>query len=89
MVAEICFVGGNVFYDAFLPEISPPGKMDYISGKGYAYGYVGGGVQFALSLGLITAHDFFGISEKMAGKTIDGGSESLVGRFCTFSFLYT
>ena len=88
VVAEICFVGGNVFYDAFLPEISPPGKMDYISGKGYAYGYVGGGVQFALSLGLITAHDFFGISEKMAVKLSMAGASLWWGGFALFLFIY-
>ncbi|THB70296.1 MAG: MFS transporter, partial [Desulfovibrio sp.] len=53
LAAQICFVGGNVFYDAFLPHVSPPGKMDRVSGKGFAFGYIGGGLHFALCLGLI------------------------------------
>lgn len=66
IIAQIGFVGGNVFYDAFLPQISSKDTIDWISGKGFAYGYVGGGIQFALSLLLITCHDFFGLSEQLA-----------------------
>jgi UMF1 family MFS transporter len=40
--------------------------MDWISGKGYSYGYVGGGLQFALSLVLIMAHERIGISQDLA-----------------------
>jgi len=46
LISQIGFVGANVFYDAFLPQISPPGQEDRISSKGFAFGYVGGGIQF-------------------------------------------
>ncbi len=51
--SQICFVGGNVFYDAFLPQIASEDKMDSVSAKGYAFGYIGGSLQFAIALGLI------------------------------------
>ena len=35
------FEGGIVFYDAFLPEISPPEKFGKVSGIGFAVGYIG------------------------------------------------
>ncbi len=35
------FEGGIVFYDAFLPEISPPEKFGKVSGVGFAVGYLG------------------------------------------------
>jgi UMF1 family MFS transporter len=35
-LAQYCFVGGNVFYDAFLPFITSGDDMDRVSGKGYA-----------------------------------------------------
>ncbi|MDP4230869.1 MAG: MFS transporter [Bacteroidota bacterium] len=35
------FEGGIVFYDAFLPEISPPEKFGKVSGIGFAVGYLG------------------------------------------------
>lgn len=42
VVANIAFEMANVFYNAFLPEISPPAKIGRISGYGWALGYVGG-----------------------------------------------
>ncbi len=67
-IAQIGFVGGNIFYDAFLPQIASEDKLDRVSGKGFAYGYIGGGLQFALSLGLIAGHDFFGITYELAAR---------------------
>ncbi|MEP7233796.1 MAG: MFS transporter [Ignavibacteriota bacterium] len=48
IIANAGFEGGIVFYDAFLPEISPPEKFGKISGIGFAVGYLG-------SLGAIVA----------------------------------
>jgi len=68
IVAQVGFVGGNVFYDAFLPEIASEDKLDRVSGKGFAYGYIGGGLQFAVSLGLIAGHGILGISQSLAAR---------------------
>ena len=68
VLAQIGFVGGNVFYDAFLPHITTDKTIDRVSGKGFAYGYIGGGLQFALSLAIIAGHDFIGISEPTAAR---------------------
>jgi MFS transporter, UMF1 family len=68
MVSQICFVGANVFYDAFLPHIASENKLDWVSGKGFAFGYLGGGIQFALALGLVAAHRQLGISEELAAR---------------------
>ena len=51
--SQVCFVGANVFYDAFLPQIASEDKMDSVSAKGYAFGYIGGSVQFAIALALV------------------------------------
>ena len=68
VLAQIGFVGGNIFYDAFLPQIASEDHLDMVSGKGFAYGYIGGGVQFAISLGIIAGHDALGISAVLAAK---------------------
>lgn len=65
-IAQLCFIGANVFYDAFLPQIATPDKMDTVSGKGFSYGYLGGGINFAITLGLIVGHSKFGISQSQA-----------------------
>ncbi|NIA11283.1 MAG: MFS transporter, partial [Nitrospiraceae bacterium] len=68
VISQIGFVGANVFYDAFLPQIAPEGEMDRISSKGFAYGYVGGGLQFAFSLAIITWHRELGFTEAEAAQ---------------------
>ena len=68
VLAQIGFVGGNSFYDAFLPQIVTEDKLDRVSGLGYAYGYIGGGIQFALSLALIAGHDWFGLTTVEAAR---------------------
>lgn len=68
VISQIGFVGANVFYDAFLPQIAPEGETDRISSKGFAYGYVGGGLQFALALGLLAGHEKIGLSEAEAAR---------------------
>lgn len=41
IIANIGFEGGNVFYNAFLPEITTQDKYGRISGYGWALGYLG------------------------------------------------
>lgn len=53
ILGQIGFVAANVFYDGFLPDISTDDTIDRVSSKGYAYGYVGGGLYVLLALALI------------------------------------
>jgi UMF1 family MFS transporter len=41
ILANAGYEGGTVFYDAFIPEISPPESMGRVSGYGFAAGYIG------------------------------------------------
>ncbi|MEE8200300.1 MAG: MFS transporter [Candidatus Acidoferrales bacterium] len=66
LLAQVGFISANVFYDAFLPQISTDDQIDWVSGKGYSYGYVGGGLQFAVALGLVAGHETLGISQGLA-----------------------
>jgi UMF1 family MFS transporter len=72
IVANIGFAGGNVYYNAFLPEISTDQNIGRVSGLGWALGYIGGGALLALNLvmlkypevvgypaGSFTVHDCF------------------------------
>ncbi len=42
-----------VFYDALLPHIARPEEIDYVSSKGYALGYLGGGLLLAVNILMI------------------------------------
>jgi UMF1 family MFS transporter len=50
IIANIGFAGGNVYYNAFLPEISNDENIGRISGLGWALGYIGGGALLAINL---------------------------------------
>ena len=68
LISQLGFVNGNVFYDAFLPHIASEEKLDDVSAKGYAYGYVGGGLQFAIALALVAFHDKAGLTKEHAAR---------------------
>lgn len=53
IIANFGFNSANVFYDAFLPEITQPEDMGKVSGYGWALGYLGGLVALVLSLLLV------------------------------------
>lgn len=64
------FAASAVFYDALLPSIASGHRMDYASSLGYALGYLGGGVLFALNVLLLVKPDWFGLPDGADGKTI-------------------
>ncbi len=49
--ANIGFAGSLVFYNSFLPHLGTKDVLDDISSKGFAYGYVGGGLLLLMHLG--------------------------------------
>jgi UMF1 family MFS transporter len=59
VVSQLGFVAANVFYDGFLPEIATDDTIDQVSSKGFALGYLGGGLYllFALILILFSSDD--------------------------------
>ena len=65
-LANTCFISANIFYDAFLPHIASRSEIDQVSGRGYAYGYLGGGLQFLICIILILNHNKIGIEKTMA-----------------------
>lgn len=54
ILAEIGYRGGQVFYNALLPEIAEPEEMGRVSGNGWALGSFGGIVCLLIVLALIT-----------------------------------
>lgn len=53
VIANVGFEGGQVFYNAFLPEISTSKTIGRISGYGWALGYIGGLLALILALILV------------------------------------
>ena len=48
VIANFAFNSANVFYNAFLPEITTKKEIGRISGFGWAFGYIGGLIFFLL-----------------------------------------
>ena len=61
-LAMIGFIGSIVFYDSMLVRISNPQNIDRISVLGFALGYLGGGILFAINVVMYLKPDLFGIS---------------------------
>lgn len=60
VTASIGFAGSLVFYNAYLPEIVSADKMDNVSAKGFAMGYIGSVILLILNLIFIMKPDVFG-----------------------------
>ena len=60
IIANIGFAEGNVFYNAFLPEISTEQNIGRISGLGWALGYIGGGALLAVNLIMLKYPEWLG-----------------------------
>ena len=50
---RIGFTGANVFYDALLPHVAREEDLDVVSTRGYAMGYLGGGILLAVNIVMI------------------------------------
>lgn len=53
MLGRIGFTSANVFYDALLPHVAKPQDQDNVSARGYAMGYLGGGLLLAINVLMI------------------------------------
>jgi UMF1 family MFS transporter len=50
---QIGFAGSLVYYDALLPHVAREDEIDMVSSRGYAMGYIGGGILLAVNLAMI------------------------------------
>jgi UMF1 family MFS transporter len=60
------FNGGVVFYDALLLDVAKPADYDRVSAQGYAFGYLGGGLLFAVNVLMVVKPALFGLPDAAA-----------------------
>jgi UMF1 family MFS transporter len=63
VLATIGFMSGNIFYDSLLTDVAEKKDWNYVSSLGYALGYLGGGILFAINVGMYLNPQIFGISD--------------------------
>ena len=67
-VANLSLGASLVVYDAILVDIAEPDERDAVSSRGWAIGYLGGGLLLAVNLVLVQGASAFGISGEMAAR---------------------
>ena len=65
-IASIGFWGGLIFYDTMLVKVAPPGRIDSVSGFGYALGYLGGAVLLTVNVLMFAKPAMFGLASPEA-----------------------
>lgn len=63
LIANLSFGASIVLYNAFLPEIATPDQRDAVSSRGWAMGYLGGGLLLGMNLLLFSQASALGLSQ--------------------------
>lgn len=86
VVANVAFELGNVFYNAFLPDIAPRESIGRVSGFGWSLGYAGGLICMAAALFLLVqpASPVFGFTREL-GENVRATNLLVAGWFLVFS----
>src|SRR5262249_51262429 len=66
IVANLSFGASVVFYNGFLNDITTEDQRDKVSSRGFAYGYLGGGLLLAANFALVSFAQKLGLSTMMA-----------------------
>lgn len=68
IIANVSFGAGVVFYNAYLPDIASEDQRDSVSARGFAMGYLGGGLLLLLNLIMFMFSDSIGLSAGMVAR---------------------
>jgi UMF1 family MFS transporter len=63
-IANLGFAGGNIFYEALLPDVARVDDIDRVSARGYALGYLGGGLLLIINVLWLLRPDWFWMPDR-------------------------
>lgn len=70
IVGMIGFGMGGTFYDALLNDVASDAMRERVSARGYAMGYLGGGVLLAVNLAMILGWETFGFKDSAGASQV-------------------
>lgn len=65
ILGNIGFMASNTFYDGLLPSVSNEKNVDFVSGLGFALGYLGGGILFGINVWMLQEFMIFGFDNEI------------------------
>ncbi len=63
VLANLGFSAANAFYDSLIVGVARQDELDLVSAYGYALGYLGGGLLFAVNIAMVVWPAAFGLSD--------------------------
>ena len=66
IASKVAYSLSLIFYDSMLTDITTDERMDAVSSKGYAWGYIGSVIPFIISLVFVLMYDKIGLTLKTA-----------------------
>ena len=70
VLAFVGFSSSNIFYDSLLVSVADGEALDRVSARGFALGYLGGGLLFALNVAMTLTPQTFGLASKSAAVRV-------------------
>lgn len=88
IISNMTFAAANVFYNAFLIDITTEDRRDKISSYGYGLGYLGGVVMLILCILLLNNAESLGITTGLAARISFLAASLWWGIFAAISFYF-
>jgi UMF1 family MFS transporter len=66
VLAGVGFSAANIFYDSLIVNVTTEQKADFVSALGFALGYLGGGLLFAVNVVMLLFPASFGLADQAA-----------------------
>ena len=86
IIANLCFGAANVFYNAYLVDLTTEDRRDFISSYGFASGYLGGIIMLLLNIFFVQNAESFGLSTGFAVRLSLLAASVWWGLFAFFTF---
>ena len=70
VLAKSAYQLSLVVYDSMLCDVTQPERMDEVSSRGYAWGYIGSCIPFLLTIGVYVLYEMFSLIPLMAAMVL-------------------